>query len=102
MNPIYDAYKVWVSYYTKDRTIYWSNDIKATFANFLGCKVNKQGHLTHRNDIRNLNSWKLTPDMEAKMNMLRGPHARTLVKAYFLLHPELPTPPNLYESEEAS
>lgn len=42
-----------------------------------------------------LATWKLTPEGEQRAEMLLGPHARTIVTAYFLQHPELTPPPLL-------
>lgn len=85
MLPIYEAFKMWWGFHHKSVCTY-EHEMKRPFGDFLG---------GYKGSLGDLSSWKLTPDGEAKVQYLLGPHARTILKAYFATHPELPKPPYL-------
>jgi len=82
---LYAVFEVWESFYHKGDAL-WLHKYKQPFAEYLG---GFEGHL----DV--LSTWELTAEGERRARMLLGPHARTIVKAYFIQHPELPKPPLL-------
>ena len=82
---MYDVFKVWYSFY-RDDSPNWEVQYKNTLIKFLG---GYEGHLGV------LGTWRLTPEAEQRAEMLLSPHARTIVTAYFLQHPELIPPPLL-------